>query len=445
MKILLSTYSYYPLQSGGTESYTEEFLKYLKGLGHSLCIIASSDFEKLQNLQVYPEILVSTSLMRIFKYKYKQTEVIGVELLGATLTDQYSKFNKNWVYVISEALKKACWNNPDALYMQGISGISGPALIEALKIENENLKIAVWVHTPFICIKGSFLTKGLNECNIAPGPKNCGACFIGERLNTAEFLSHLAFGMLNALQFALPKDQLPLGFPTLLNYHFECISYLTLHANFWISFSAQVSEILRKVGVPSDKIVTNSHGIDTSLFHSKDRKEGEKVKIFLYNGRWDIVKGYETLIKAWSMLGEKPEKRRLLIVSLLSEKDKSEWATFFNRNDVELKAFSSRQDLAALMRGVDCMLIPSEWIETGPLVFHEAIAAGCEVIASNIGGNKILHQKYSSNSWLFNAGEYKDLADKIEQVTTEPSRNVHYKVKDSSEHFEQIYKIISQS
>ena len=61
------------------------------------------------------------------------------------------------------------------------------------------------------------------------------------------------------------------------------------------------------------------------------------------------------------------------------------------------------------MQYVHCTIIPSEWVEIGPLVFHEAISKGSDVIAADIGGCKVLAELYSAKSNLFTAGNIESL------------------------------------
>ncbi|HRD43196.1 MAG TPA: glycosyltransferase, partial [Ferruginibacter sp.] len=90
---------------------------------------------------------------------------------------------------------------------------------------------------------------------------------------------------------------------------------------------------------------------------------------------------------------------------------------FSQRQDVEMVGTLSQQELAMLMKRVHCTIIPSEWIEIGPLVFHEAIAAGSDVIASDIGGCKELSEKYFKKSKSFNVGNSASLKKTIENFT----------------------------
>ena len=45
-----------------------------------------------------------------------------------------------------------------------------------------------------------------------------------------------------------------------------------------------------------------------------------------------------------------------------------------------------REDIAQLIRTVDCAIMPSIWWENAPLVIQEAQGQDCPVICSNIGG-----------------------------------------------------------
>ena len=83
------------------------------------------------------------------------------------------------------------------------------------------------------------------------------------------------------------------------------------------------------------------------------------------------------------------------------------------RKDIEWLGAKNQEGLSSVMKKVHCTIIPSEWVEIGPLVFHEAIAAGSDVIASDMGGCKELANLYKSKSGLFNTGNVNSLRKKI--------------------------------
>ena len=140
-----------------------------------------------------------------------------------------------------------------------------------------------------------------------------------------------------------------------------------------------------------------------------------KPTVFLYAGRFDKIKGFYTLLKAWSSLNEEPG-RVLKIVgeNQTQNEDLNEVLRLLSkRSDIEWLGLQSPEGLAQIMKESQCVLIPSETIEIGPLVFHEAIAAGCDVIAADLGGCAELAKVYKSKTSLFASGNVKELATTI--------------------------------
>ena len=65
------------------------------------------------------------------------------------------------------------------------------------------------------------------------------------------------------------------------------------------------------------------------------------------------------------------------------------------------------------IRKYDALVVPSVWLETGPLVVLEAFAAGVPVIGSRLGGIAEMVRD-GVDGLLFGAGNPEDLADKIQ-------------------------------
>ena len=76
-------------------------------------------------------------------------------------------------------------------------------------------------------------------------------------------------------------------------------------------------------------------------------------------------------------------------------------------------------ELSALMRAVDWVVIPSIWWENSPLVIQEAFAHGRPVICSDIGG---MAEKVTDgvDGLHFRAGDPQSLADTIERAIGTP-------------------------
>lgn len=77
------------------------------------------------------------------------------------------------------------------------------------------------------------------------------------------------------------------------------------------------------------------------------------------------------------------------------------------------------EEIGRIFAELDVLVVPSIWYENTPLVIYSAQAAGCPVVAANLGGmaEVVEHEK---NGLLFEAGDVAGLARAIERLTSEP-------------------------
>jgi glycosyltransferase involved in cell wall biosynthesis len=98
-----------------------------------------------------------------------------------------------------------------------------------------------------------------------------------------------------------------------------------------------------------------------------------------------------------------------------------------------------REKIIEILQEVHCVIVPSECLEIGPFVLHEAIASGANIIASDIGGTKELANYYGEGCTTFAQGNVTDLQNKIRNFVYQP---IAPKVQTQTEHYEKIYQII---
>src|SRR6185369_6110645 len=66
--------------------------------------------------------------------------------------------------------------------------------------------------------------------------------------------------------------------------------------------------------------------------------------------------------------------------------------------------------IGEIIADIDVLVVPSIWYENTPLVIYSAQAAGCPVIASNLGGmSEVVH--HGENGLLFEPGDVSGLAE----------------------------------
>jgi len=188
-----------------------------------------------------------------------------------------------------------------------------------------------------------------------------------------------------------------------------------------------VTETLKRVliaqGVEPSRLTVLRHGIDASHIHrTSDRGTGPALRLgFL--GQIAEHKGCHVLIEAVRRLPAS------IPVTLALHGKPDEFPDYHTRllqlaNGDPRITFSGRYDHArvgAVLAHLDALVVPSLWYEVSPLVIYEAFAAGCPVIASNLGGMAEM-VRHDIDGLLFDMGNSQALANAIALLATDRPR-----------------------
>lgn len=135
-----------------------------------------------------------------------------------------------------------------------------------------------------------------------------------------------------------------------------------------------------------DKIFSISMGIDTNLFFFQPNRNNEEPKL-LFVGRLSPVKGVNYLIRALPRILEKFPKARLEIVGYGSQE--KELKALVKNLSLENKIIFSggvvNKELPKYYHKSSVYILPS-LVEGLPVAIMEAMACGCPVIATSVGG-----------------------------------------------------------
>ncbi len=358
-----------------------------------------------------------------------------MQLKDHTTEEIYSKFRKSWVTSWEKLLEKLSLQ-ADLIHFHAYTAAIGPGLLMAARRGNPAIKIVASYHLPISCMKGTLLFgKTKKECRVTPTAMVCASCTISDKTNLPYFISR-------AIVNLLPRKNLP-GLPTaarlpyLAGIFISSFRLLDESVDLWYVFSEQVSEVLLANKIEPGRIKLLRHGVN-KYGAGVRAATARPVVVFLYVGRLDISKGFLTLLKAWETL-EQSDLRELRVVGAV-QNDNADILkaiqSVSHRTDIQFLGLKERNEVNEIMQEAQCTIIPSEWVETGPLVFHEAIAAGCDVIASNMGGCKELASLYKKKSVLFQAGSARDLSEKIKSFTFSDATEI---VNSEEDHYRQVY------
>jgi glycosyltransferase involved in cell wall biosynthesis len=435
VRIILSSYHYYPSRTGGTEVYTKALANYLSSQGHQVMIIAGSDGRPA----VLHNTVMDNAAMRIDGYQLDGVQVYTVDLKQQTAEDIYGWENNEWTVLFTAFLQEIGWHNADELLMNGLSTVSGVSLLKAFLNHNPNGKAVVFVHTPFLCPKGDMIHRRNNSrCMVQLSPGVCGPCMFTEYSGKLYLTGSLLYKLATALPGLSSKPAFKLK--KLLQLRFRALQWLNDSIYRWQFFSKDMENFLLKQPFANlNKTRMVRHGIDTSIFFQKEKQRPPAPISFLYAGRFEAIKGVQLLADAWLQLKEDAGSRQLYIAG--------DWKTqklgmeikqqLRHRKDVLFMENIPQAQLPELYNEVHCVIVPSLWVETGPMVFHEAIACGCDVIAADRGGQGELAQLYNGRSVQFKTGDANSLSAAIQNYYP-ASKQQPYAVRSMQEHFELV-------
>ena len=157
----------------------------------------------------------------------------------------------------------------------------------------------------------------------------------------------------------------------------------------------------------------------------------------LYVGQVERHKGFPFLLESFNKLCASSEGTPELIIvgggSALRESRQIAAST--NRDKIRFLGRVDNKYAIDLMRGVDCLVVPSLCYENSPTVLYEAITRGLPAVASRIGG--ITEFIHNFGGLLFEPGNTDDFIRKMNWAIKNPSKLV--KIGESG--IKKIYKL----
>jgi glycosyltransferase involved in cell wall biosynthesis len=159
-----------------------------------------------------------------------------------------------------------------------------------------------------------------------------------------------------------------------------------------VTVSRPLGEELANLGVPRDRIHLVPNGVDTTLFHPRDRDEARRTlglpldrPIILFVGRLEPQKGLGELLDAFAAIRAKMPGAMLALVGNGVWRDrveakKKEWG-----DDLVAPGARPLSEVATWMAACNVFTLPS-WNEGTPNVVLEALASGRPAVGSDVGG-----------------------------------------------------------
>jgi len=172
-----------------------------------------------------------------------------------------------------------------------------------------------------------------------------------------------------------------------------------------------VKELLLLNGVAPEKISISRQGLCQVWSQPSQQTQPFAPLRVAFLGRLDATKGPHVLIEALRGIPQAP--MHLDIYGVVQGEAGASYLRHLKRlatNDprITFHAPIPAGEVIARLREYDLLAVPSQWLETGPMVVLEAFAAGIPVVGSNLGGiaelvehevSGLLVDPHSSEAW----------------------------------------------
>jgi glycosyltransferase involved in cell wall biosynthesis len=176
-----------------------------------------------------------------------------------------------------------------------------------------------------------------------------------------------------------------------------------------------VFQLLERSGFAADRLALVDYGIPALPHGVATAPRPRQPFRFGFLGTCGAHKGLAIALQA---IGKLPAGRAKLVVCggpLRDEELRLSLQRTVAAQRAEYLGIYGAKELPAILAGIDAVLIPSLWHETGPMVWMEASAAGLPVIASRLGA-LVDRVHDGEDGLLVPAGDATELAAAMERL-----------------------------
>ncbi len=395
MKILKIIHGYPPLYNAGSEVYSQ-LLCHGLAKRHEVHVFTREEnpFAKdfiLRHSQDSLQPAINLHIINIplekFRYRYQHPEVDQV-----------------FINVLNQV-------KPDIVHVGHLNHLSTSLIFEIAK---RNIRIVFTLHDYWLmCPRGQFIQRNSADdkdlwalCDGQDNQKCAERCYAGYFSGAAKETS---------TDIAYWSDW--------VNRRMMHIRDVAEQVNRFIAPSRYLyNRYVQEFNLPQDKVIYLDYGFDLQRLQDRKRVANEPFT-FGYIGTHIPAKGIQDLISAFSLLkgesrlriwgrprSQNTDALRAIASQLPVEmQEQIEWLPEYRNEHIVNDVFNQ----------VDCIVVPSIWVENSPLVIHEALQVRIPVITADIGGmaEYVHHEK---NGLLFKHRDIPSLVHQMQRLRDDP-------------------------
>ena len=370
-KIIHVPYTYYPDAVGGTEIYVEQLAEQLRA-------------HEIQN------VIVAPGRTRVsYTHGEIPIERLAVDNQIDDVHRLYGEGDHAAAHTFGEILDA---HQPHLVHLHAFTRIVSPLLIDTAHARH--IPVVFTYHTPTVsCLRSGLMRWGREVCDGVLEAERCTRCrlhSLGAPIPLANLLARTP-PPLGALGKDIPHLGTALQMRALVARQHTMIREWLTKVDSIVAVCEWTRQVLLHNQVAPEKIFLSPHGFVEQKFgatHVTRPHQNGALRVVAL-GRLEPIKGVDLLVRALSQMPL--ENITLDIFGIEQDETETKFARRLRQeiaHDARIRSLSPvpHDKVIPLLRNYDVLAVPSQWLETGPLVVLEAFAAGIPVIGSNLGG-----------------------------------------------------------
>lgn len=401
MKLLHVPYCFYPDPVGGTEVYVAGLAREQRRQGMQAIVAAPCEADSTYS---HDGLLVRR---------------FAVSPNVKDLRDLYGDGDPHAAAAFARILDE---ERPDVVHLHAFTRAVSVRLLRESK--RRDIPVVFSYHTPTVsCSRGTLLRWGSEVCDGVLDVHACAGCGLhGHGL--AKPASMLAGSLPPGMGRLLGNIGASGGLWTVLRMTelFE-LRHAAFHAmmreaDHVVALCQWVKDLLLRNGVPAEKVTVSRQGVGQAIPARSNYASSATLRL-AFLGRLDPSKGVHLLIRALRGNPQLPVRLDIFGVAQ-GEADRSYAKRLAklasgDRRIAFLAPIPNGQVVERLQE-YDLLAVPSQWLETGPIVVLEAFAAGIPVVGSNLGGIAELVE-HGVNGWLVDVASPDGWAEALRRLS----------------------------
>jgi glycosyltransferase involved in cell wall biosynthesis len=367
---------YPPFNLGGTEIYIEGLIRELGGLGVKSTVLVPRD-QDADETYVHAGTQVGT-------YRVNESPARNEIKEGKPHSD-FDEFQAHLLKHRGAIYHQHSWTR----------GCGHHHLRAAREL---GFRTILTIHVPAnICLRGTMVRFGEDPCDGRIEETRCGACWAqcrGAPKPLSWAMANLPLSMAKSARQYEARLATALSARALAAERLQHVTEMIANSDRIVAVCQWLYAALASNGVPSQKLVLSRQGVSPGYLAAacaaaKSRPRRKAPVRMLYLGRWDPNKGIDIVVRAVrSLPSEIALNLTIRAIPALGHRIYEEAVRALAKGDprISIEPPVARNDLAVTLASCDALVVPSIWMETGPLVILEAQAAGLFVLGSRLGG-----------------------------------------------------------